>query len=56
LARSIRALWDLKGGYLYPGGAIGLGVDYDESLAKRFPYQPAYLPINRKEDGTMFNW
>jgi mannonate dehydratase len=45
-----------KAGYLHPGEATGLGVDYDESLAKRFPYQAAYLPINRKEDGTMFNW
>jgi mannonate dehydratase len=45
-----------KDGYLHPGEAAGLGVDYDESLAKRFPYQAAYLPINRKHDGTMFNW
>jgi mannonate dehydratase len=43
-------------GYLHPGDGPGLGVEYDEKLAKKFPYQRAYLPVNRKLDGTMFNW
>jgi len=43
-------------GYLYPGDKPGLGVDYDEKLAAKFPYERAYLPVNRKLDGTMFNW
>jgi mannonate dehydratase len=43
-------------GYLHPGDAPGLGVDYDEAVADRFPYQRAYLPLTRLEDGTMFNW
>ncbi len=43
-------------GYLHPGDAPGLGVDYDEDLAAQYPYKRAYLPVNRKEDGTMFNW
>ena len=43
-------------GYLNVSDAPGLGVDYDEKLAKEYPYEPAYLPINRKLDGTMFNW
>ncbi len=43
-------------GYLYPGEAPGLGVDFNEELAAKYPYERAYLPINRKEDGTMFNW
>ncbi|MFL6444632.1 MAG: D-mannonate dehydratase ManD [Candidatus Sulfotelmatobacter sp.] len=43
-------------GYLHPGDSPGLGVDYDENLAAKFPYERAYLPINRKLDGTMFNW
>ncbi len=43
-------------GYLYPGDKPGLGVDFDEKLAAKFPYEPAYLPVNRKLDGTMFNW
>ena len=49
------AYW-FKDGFLYPGDAPGFGVDYDEPLAARFPYQRAYLPVNRKEDGTMFDW
>ena len=48
--------YSFKDGFLYPGDARGFGVDYDEPLAARFPYQRAYLPVNRKEDGTMFNW
>lgn len=36
--------------------AIAAGVDYDKKLAGKFPYQRAYLPVNRKLDGTMFNW
>lgn len=43
-------------GYLYPGNAPGLGVDIDETKAKAYPYKPAYLPINRKIDGTLFSW
>lgn len=43
-------------GYMYPGEAPGLGVDIDESQAARFPYQRAYLPINRKLDGTVHSW
>jgi mannonate dehydratase len=44
------------GGALDPGDAPGLGVDIDEALAAQFPYQRAYLPINRKLDGTMHSW
>ena len=43
-------------GYLHPGEAPGIGVDIDEALAARYPYKPASLPVNRLEDGTMFNW
>ena len=43
-------------GSLHPGEAPGLGVDIDEELAARYPYQRAYLPVNRLEDGTMTNW
>lgn len=45
-----------EGGFMHPGEAPGLGVDIDEELAARFPYQRAYLPINRKEDGTVHDW
>jgi mannonate dehydratase len=43
-------------GFMQPGNAPGLGVDIDETLAAKHPYHRAYLPINRKEDGTVHNW
>ena len=43
-------------GFMHPGEAPGLGVDIDEDLAAKFPYKRAYLPVNRLEDGTLFNW
>jgi len=43
-------------GYLYPGDAPGLGIDFDEKLAAKYPYERAYLPVNRKLDATLFNW
>lgn len=35
--------------------APGHGVDIDEELAAKCPYNPAYLPVARLEDGTMWN-
>ena len=43
-------------GYLHPGDTPGHGVDIDEALAAKFPYSRAYLPVNRLEDGTVWNW
>jgi mannonate dehydratase len=43
-------------GMMHPGDTPGLGVDIDEKLAANYPYRRAYLPVNRKLDGTMFNW
>ena len=43
-------------GYLYPGDEPGLGVDFNEKLAEKYPYERAYLPVNRKLDATLFNW
>jgi mannonate dehydratase len=43
-------------GCLHPGDAIGLGVDINEALAAQYPYKRAYLPVNRLEDGSMFDW
>ena len=43
-------------GYMHPGDAPGLGVEIDEALAAQHPYDPAYLPVNRKMDGTMHDW
>jgi mannonate dehydratase len=48
--------YTFKNGALHPGNEPGLGVDLDETLAARYPYKRAYLPVNRLEDGTMTNW
>ena len=48
--------YKFEGGYMYPGDAPGLGVDLNEKLAAKYPYQRAYLPVNRKLDGTLFDW
>ncbi|RHW17482.1 D-galactonate dehydratase family protein [Sphingomonas gilva] len=43
-------------GMMHPGDTPGLGVDIDETLAAKHPYKRAYLPVNRLQDGTLFNW
>ena len=43
-------------GHLIPGSAPGLGVEFDEGSVERHPYNPAYLPVNRRRDGTMHSW
>jgi len=48
--------YSFQNGYMYPGDAVGHGVDINEKLAAKYPYQRAYLPVNRLEDGTMWNW
>jgi mannonate dehydratase len=48
--------YQFTGGYLRPGDEPGLGVSIDENLAARYPYEPAYLPVNRLTDGTVHDW
>jgi mannonate dehydratase len=48
--------YGFEGGYMHPGEAVGLGVDLDEALAATLPYERAYLPVNRKMDGTLHSW
>ncbi|HVZ74606.1 MAG TPA: D-mannonate dehydratase ManD [Polyangia bacterium] len=43
-------------GALHPGDKPGLGIDIDETLAAKYPYERAYLPVNRKLDGTIHSW
>ncbi|MGO4331673.1 D-mannonate dehydratase ManD [Cupriavidus sp. 2TAF22] len=44
-------------GMLYPGDVPGHGVEIDEALAAKYPYQRAYLPVNRlAHDGTLWHW
>jgi mannonate dehydratase len=48
--------YTFNAGYMHPGDAPGLGVEIDEKLAAKYPYQRAYLPIARKLDGTLTDW
>ncbi|MDE1175564.1 MAG: D-galactonate dehydratase family protein [Edaphobacter sp.] len=48
--------YTFQSGYMHPGDEPGLGVDIDEALAAKYPYQRAYLPIARKLDGTLTDW
>lgn len=44
-------------GMLHPGEVPGHGVEIDELLAAKYPYQRAYLPVNRlQHDGTLWSW
>jgi mannonate dehydratase len=43
-------------GYMYINDNPGIGVEFDEEKAKKYPYKMACLPVNRKMDGTMFYW
>ena len=47
---------ELIDGSLFPSDAPGLGVDVDEKLAARFPYQRQYLPTVRLIDGSVHDW
>ena len=46
----------LAAGYMHPGDQPGLGVEIDETLAAKYPYQRAYLPVARLLDGTLTDW
>jgi mannonate dehydratase len=48
--------YTFENGYLHPGDGPGLGVDIDLDLAARHPYERAYLPVNRRLDGTLHSW
>ena len=44
-------------GFMHTGEAPGHGVEIDEALAAKYPYQRAYLPVNRlQRDGTLWDW
>jgi mannonate dehydratase len=43
-------------GFMYPGEAPGHGVEIDETLAAKHPYDPASLPVARLRDGTLWSW
>lgn len=43
-------------GMLHPPEEPGLGVEYDDAAAERFPYQRRYLPVARRLDGSVHDW
>jgi len=51
-----RTNWTFQNGLMHPGDAPGLGVEVDEQAAARFPYDPKYLPVNRRADGSVHDW
>jgi len=54
--RVFPARYRFANGAMHPGDMPGLGVDIDEALAEKYPYDPAYLPTCRKLDGTVHSW
>jgi len=53
---AFRTSYTFTDGYLHPGELPGLGVEYVDEVAERFPYERAYLPVNRLKDGTVHDW
>lgn len=51
-----RHAYTFTDGHLYPGEASGIGVELDEKAAAAHPYEAAYLPVNRLQDGTVHDW
>ncbi|MCS6775388.1 MAG: D-galactonate dehydratase family protein [Chloroherpetonaceae bacterium] len=45
-----------RDGYLEVADMPGLGVDVNEDLAAKYPYQRAYLPMVRRADGSVHDW
>ncbi|MFJ7996324.1 D-mannonate dehydratase ManD [Streptomyces sp. NPDC096310] len=48
--------WRFEDGLMHPGDRPGIGVDFDEEAAARFPYDRKYLPVNRLRDGSVHDW
>jgi len=48
--------YSFSDGVMHPGDRPGLGVDIEETLAGKYPYDRAYLPVNRLADGTVHPW
>jgi mannonate dehydratase len=51
-----RTSFRFENGLLHPSDTPGLGVELDVEAAERFPYEAAYLPVNRLTDGTVHDW
>ena len=47
---------EFKDGYMTVRDTPGLGTDLNEELARKYPYQRAYLPTARRKDGSVQDW
>jgi mannonate dehydratase len=47
---------EFKDGYMMVRETPGLGTDVNEELAKKYPYQRAYVPTARRKDGSVHDW
>jgi len=45
-----------KDGYLLPPDKPGLGIEFDEESAKKYPYKEVMPPRFFREDGALTNW
>ncbi len=45
-----------EAGHLHLKDTPGLGVDFDEKIAKQYVYKRSYLPVSRLDDGTLWDW
>jgi len=43
-------------GYLLPPDGPGLGIEFDEEAAKKYPFKPGHAPALWRLDGSMTNW
>ena len=43
-------------GYLLPPERPGLGIEFDESVLAKYPYEPGHCPAFWRLDGSMTNW
>ncbi len=48
--------WYVADGHLQRGDEPGLGVTIDHDLHNPEDYEPAYLPVARRRDGTLTDW
>lgn len=43
-------------GYLLPTTKPGLGIEFDEEAAKKYPYKASSSPLFFRQDGALTNW
>jgi len=48
--------YTFENGMLNASDEPGLGISYDDEAAAAYPYEAAYLPVNRLLDGSMHDW